>query len=267
MVYINGFQISTHKIERTNAYPYNVFEHKDWGYLPLGPITVLYGNNASGKSTLLNIMANKFQIKGAETIRGDFQYFQQFIGECSFTFNEDDQGRSFQTLSPHSRYIKSEDILYEVKKIQQDSLLVESHLYQQFLAGVSLGKLAEYEHSWACKNRLDEIRFALEKYSNGETSLQIFEDSIYADSLYILDEPEMSLSPQNQVLLAKKINEWARFLSCQFIIATHSPFFLGTLDASIYNLDTADLRSCHWSQLENVRFYHQFFKEHEEEFC
>lgn len=266
MIYINGFQLSNHKIPGTNAYPYHIFEHKDCGYLAFGPITVLYGDNGSGKSTLLNIMSNKFQVKGAETIRGDLQYFQQFIDQCQFSFAENDQGQAVRALSPHSRYIKSEDILYEVKKIQQDSLLVQSHLYQKFLEGVPLGKLAAYEGSWACENRLEEIRFALEKYSNGETAMQIFEDSIYADSLFLLDEPEMSLSPQNQVLLAKKINEWARYLSCQFIIATHSPFLLGTLDAKIYNLDTPDIRSCSWNQLDNLRFFYEFFKKHEEEF-
>ena len=65
--------------------------------------------------------------------------------------------------------------------------------------------------------------------------------SIYnQDALYLLDEPEVSLSPANQVVLAEEINKMARLLECQFIIATHSPFMLGTLNAKIYNLDAKE---------------------------
>lgn len=84
--------------------------------------------------------------------------------------------------------------------------------------------------------------------------------------MYLLDEPEVSLSPANQVLLAEEINKMARFLSCQFVIATHSPFMLGTLDAKIYNIDTDDYRCCEWYELENVRYFYEFFKKHEKEF-
>ncbi|WP_245697570.1 AAA family ATPase [Paenibacillus oryzae] len=61
--------------------------------------------------------------------------------------------------------------------------------------------------------------------------------------LYLLDEPETSLSPQNQIRLAEQINELARYLDSQFIIASHSPFMLGTLNAKLYNLDAGVLQT------------------------
>ena len=78
------------------------------------------------------------------------------------------------------------------------------------------------------------FEFSQDKYSNGETTLQILEDNIEPDNLYLLDEPEVSLSPQNQVQLAEEINKMTRYLGVQFIIATHSPFMLGILNAKIY---------------------------------
>ena len=108
--------------------------------------------------------------------------------------------------------------------------------------------------------------FAQDKYSNGETTLQILEEDIEPDKLYLLDEPEVSLSPQNQVKLAEKINEMARYLGVQFVIATHSPFMLGILNAKIYNLDTKDYRVEKWNELENVRYFYNFFKSKKEEF-
>lgn len=106
----------------------------------------------------------------------------------------------------------------------------------------------------------------MKKYSNGETTMQMLMDYMEPDALYLLDEPEVSLSPSNQVFLAQEINKMARFLNCQFIIATHSPFMLGTLDAKIYNLDSRDMETAKWSDLENVRYFYEFFRKHEDEF-
>ena len=53
---------------------------------------------------------------------------------------------------------------------------------------------------------------------------------------------------------------------CQFIIATHSPFMLGTLNAKIYNLDAKEYEVTPWYKLENVRYFYDFFKKHEKEF-
>ena len=58
----------------------------------------------------------------------------------------------------------------------------------------------------------------------------------------------------------QKINEMARYLSVQFIIATHSPFMLGILDAKIYNLDTKNYLVQKWSELDNVKFFINFLK-------
>ena len=96
--------------------------------------------------------------------------------------------------------------------------------------------------------------------------MQYFEELFTTRALYLLDEPEVSLSPANQVILAEEINKMARLLECQFIIATHSPFMLGTLNAKIYNLDTEEYDVTKWSDLDNVRYFYNFFKKHEDEF-
>ena len=113
---------------------------------------------------------------------------------------------------------------------------------------------------------IEKIEFSQDKYSNGETTMQILEDSIEADKLYLLDEPEVSLSPQNQVKLAEKINEMARYLGVQFVIATHSPFMLGILDAKIYNIDTEDYQIQKWTELDNIRYFYDFFQNKKNEF-
>ena len=44
------------------------------------------------------------------------------------------------------------------------------------------------------------------------------------------------------------------------------PFMLGIQNAKIYNLDTKDYKVQKWSELENVRYFYDFFKSRKNEF-
>lgn len=247
-----------------------MFANKVEKSLFFSPITVLYGNNASGKSTMLNIMANKLQIEGQEYATsnqyGIVHYFTKFVDECSYTLGEDEDGRQISRLPRRSMYIKSEDILYETKKIQQEQILGDGYIYEHIKRGMNKEQIEQLKNSDKMKKQMEFLKFAQEKYSNGETTLQMFDDFVESDALYLLDEPEVSLSPANQTLLAEKINEMSRLLGCQFIISTHSPFMLGTLNAKIYNLDSKELEVTKWTDLENVRYFYDFFERHKNEF-
>ena len=270
VIYLSSFRLSNEQVKNPNIYPYYVFRGKDMEPFVFSPITVLYGNNGSGKSTILNIMANKLMVKGREYATsnsfGIVDYCGKFSAECCFSYGEDEFGNTIRKIPENSRFIKSEDILYEIKKIQQKQILADGMEYDYMKNGHSRKEAEEYFQTREGRRQLEYITFAQEKYSNGETAMQFFEDYLLPDALYLLDEPEVSLSPANQVLLAEEINKMARFLSCQFVIATHSPFMLGTLDAKIYNIDTDDYRCCEWCELENVRYFYEFFKKHEKEF-
>lgn len=226
MIYLREFNPSDRKVNHPNLYPYNVLSGKFSEPLEFSEITVLYGNNGSGKSTVLNILANMLKIQGAERYK---MYTDRFIKESSLQMAYDERG--YQRRVPeNSRYIKSEDILYEIKKIET------------------------------------EMKFNQEKYSNGETSMQIFKDYLETDSIYLLDEPEVSLSLQGQIKLSEMINEMTRFFNCQFIIATHSPLMLCLLNGQIYNLDLPKVKTMNWYELENVRFMYDFFMKYRDKF-
>ena len=104
------------------------------------------------------------------------------------------------------------------------------------------------------------------EYSNGESSFKYFTEKIKQNSLYLLDEPENSLSPKRQIELMQYIEDSARFYNCQFIISTHSPFLLSMKNVKIYNLDIKPVETSKWTELENVRTYFEFFKRHRHEF-
>ena len=270
MIYLSTFRLSDKRVKNPNIYPYSVFKNKYIEPFVFAPITIFYGNNGSGKSTLLNIIADKLEVKGREHLLsnsfGIMNYCDKFVSECTFAYGEDESGIPIYRLPENSRYIKSEDILYEIKKIQQNEILSDGMLYELVRDGKSVNEARRFLGSKAGKDQKEYIEFAQEKYSNGETAMQYFEEYLLPDALYLLDEPEVSLSPANQVKLAEEINKLSRLLGCQFIIATHSPFMLGTLHAKIYNIDSKEYDEVKWSELENVRYFYEFFKKHEDEF-
>jgi predicted ATPase len=265
MIYLKSFKLSPHTVRNPNAYPYNVFKKIAAEVFVFNNITVLYGNNGSGKSTLLNLIANKLKVKGAEDFTNK-EYPLAYLMDCSYRLGESRSEGESDRIPQNSLYIKSEDILYEIKKIQQEAILKEGYLYQHSKLGYTKEQLDELKHSSQMYKQIEIMKFANEKYSNGETSMQIFDEYLAPNGLYLLDEPETSLSPTNQIKLAEEINKLARFFNCQFIVATHSPFMLGTLDAKIYNLDAPLLRTYTWTELENVRYFYDFFKGRQNEF-
>jgi predicted ATPase len=97
--------------------------------------------------------------------------------------------------------------------------------------------------------------------SNGESAFLYYTRKIEENALYLLDEPENSLSPKLQREMAQFISDSARFYGCQFVISTHSPFLLGIKGAKIYDLDSVPAVPKKWYELENVREYQAFFEE------
>lgn len=93
-----------------------------------------------------------------------------------------------------------------------------------------------------------------------------FTEKIQENGLYLLDEPENSLSTLRQQELAKFLEDSARFFHCQFVISTHSPFLLSMRGAKIYDMDEEPVDVKRWTKLEGVRAYFDFFKAHEREF-
>lgn len=105
----------------------------------------------------------------------------------------------------------------------------------------------------------------IDMVSNGQTAIKYFFDRITQNALYLIDEPENSLSPTMQIELKEYIIASAKGFRCQFIIATHSPFFLSIPEAKIIDLDCYPCSEKKWTDLEHIRVFFQFFEEHKNE--
>ena len=82
------------------------------------------------------------------------------------------------------------------------------------------------------------------------------------EGLYILDEPENSLSADFQMKLAELIQYMVRYNNCQVIISTHSPFLLSMKNAKIYDLDTTPVNIRKFNELDSMKKYVELFQKY-----
>ena len=294
MIYLQSFEFPTDGAEQeyfvaggrasmscyASRYPFGLFRYRELPTFYFDDITVFYGNNGSGKSTILNVIAEKLGLKrSAPYNRTDF--FEDYVDLCDYTLE--------RSVPRDSEIITSDGVFERVLDIRRLNDGIDDKrksMVREYIDEVSraadgepnlLRGLEDYER-W---KRASDIRNPnksqshflrnnlvrnVQERSNGESALAYFVDSIKEDTLYLLDEPENSLSAQNQLQLKYFIEDAVRNHGCQFVISTHSPFLLSLLHASVYDIDMTPPAERRWTELDSVRTYYEFFKENEQKF-
>ena len=185
-------------------------------------ITFFVGENGSGKSTLLEAIAiaHGFNPEG-----GTKNYF-------------------FSTHDTHSE-------LYDVIRISRG---YRKEKWGYFLRAESFYNVATQEEEYA------DIEHPSARYhekSHGESFLELAQNNLRANGLYLFDEPEAALSPQRQLTLLMEIYRCAKE-GAQFFIATHSPILLGIPDADIYCFDNGSIHLCAYEETESYQVTEMF---------
>ncbi|SKB64238.1 Predicted ATPase [Acetoanaerobium noterae] len=253
-------------------YPFKILSKNDFTEIDFEPVTILYGGNGSGKSTALNVIAEKIGAS-RDTIFNKSNFFKDYVDMCDI-----DEVK----VAGIKRIITSDDVfdyILNLRNLNEGIDNKRENLFGDYLdakySGFKMKSLEDYEElkkvnsarsktmsKFIRKNLMSNVRL----YSNGESAYRYFIEKITENGLYILDEPENSLSPKRQIELMSFIEDSARFFGCQFIISTHSPFLLAIKGAKIYDLDESPVSVKPWTSLENVRTYYEFFKHHDSEF-
>ena len=284
-MYLSSFRFATKEneedyrwgIKRTcydSFYPFGVLTKNGLRMLDFEPVTILYGGNGCGKTTALNIIAEKLGLE-----RGTFfnrsNFFEDYLKYCDY--------ETVSAIPKNSRIITSDDVfdfVLDLRCINEGIDNKRETLFGEYFEDrdahfqmKSLDDYAELKRRQLAKRKTQSkyvracVSDNVREHSNGESAFMYFSDKIGENALYLLDEPENSLSPENQIRLRDFIFDSARFWNCQFIISTHSPFILSMKGAKIYDLDEEPVDVKKWTQLSNVRAYFEFFKEHEREFA
>lgn len=256
-------------------YPFFVLSSRGLERLDFASVTILYGGNGSGKTTALNVIAEALSLKrDAPFNRSSF--FDDYVKLCRF--------RTLGPLPEESRAVSSDDVfdyMLSLRAVNEGIDAKREELFDEYFERRRSGpfrmqSLDDYDE---LKKVTDARKKTLSGYvraggmdrnvreqSNGESAYFYFTSRIQGAGLYLLDEPENSLSPQKQLELKQFLEEEARFFDSQFIIATHSPFLLSLRGAKIYDFDGDPVDVKRWTELESVQTYFRFFEEHRSAF-
>lgn len=264
------------KLQRTcydSFYPFKVLSARSFERIDFEPITIFYGGNGSGKSTALNVIAEKAGIQRDSSFNKS-NFYPDYINMCNMQLEAE--------IPEDSRIVTSDDVfdyMLNIRCLNEGIDQKREELFEEYLEAkyshFVMESIDDYEqlkkvNSARSRTQSRFVRNQLmnnvREYSNGESAFKYFTEKIGENGLYISDEPENSLSPKRQLELRKFIEDSARYFGCQFIIATHSPFLLAMRGAKIYDLDEYPVEVKRWTELKNVRAYYEFFKEHENEF-
>lgn len=269
----SGFFMTVKRTCYDSFYPFKIVSRRGLEKIDFEPITILYGGNGSGKSTALNVIAEKTGIK-RDAIYNKSNFYPDYVNLCKMQYRAE--------MPENSRIITSDDVfdyMLNIRYLNEGIDQKRGELFEEYLdvkySHFQLNSIEDYDqlkkvNQARSKTQSRFVRNQLmhnvREYSNGESAFHYFTEKIGENGLYVLDEPENSLSPKRQIELMKFIEDSVRFFGCQFILSTHSPFLLAMQGAKIYDLDENPVKVKRWTELENVRTYYEFFKKHTNDF-
>ena len=282
-VYLRSFDLVPDSVEMqfvlgqkmtcfNGVYPFKLFPDKGLSRLEFTPVTIFYGGNGSGKTTLLNIIAEKLKVTRHSAFSGS-AFFQDYVSMCRADTARLPSDSQILTSDDVSDYLLDLRHLNDGIDSRREDLMEEytDRKYQE-LRFTSLEDYDQWKEGYDAK-RLSKSRFVKERlmrnvdmFSNGETAMRYYTERIRDHALYLIDEPENSLSARFQLDLLEYLSIAARYDGCQFIISTHSPFLLSLPQARIYDLDERPVAVKPWTELETVRMYYDFFRKHHRSF-
>ena len=113
MIYLKRFELPGEDIEwrffvygekRTcfnTYYPFQIFPKMEFEEIEFEPITIFYGGNGTGKTTLLNIIAEKLKVT-RNSVFNRSNFFDVYVSKCMAEF--------MRKIPPESRIITSDDV-------------------------------------------------------------------------------------------------------------------------------------------------------------
>jgi predicted ATPase len=178
------------------------------------PVTFFVGENGTGKSTLLEAIADLCGLNVGGGGREDLLHTQAAS-----------TSELARALRPSFRHRPRDGFFFRAETLVNFATLLEE---RQRDPDFREDPFARYGGK------------SLHRRSHGEAFLDVFRHRV-GDGLFLVDEPEAALSPQRQLALLYLIRERVERGRTQLIVATHSPILLTFPGAAIVGFDDGTL--------------------------
>jgi predicted ATPase len=228
--YLRRVWLDRDKVNDPDAYPFCLpFLQKEFDVGFDRAITIIVGENGTGKSTLL---------EGIAALAG---------------YDEAGGGKGYRPVD-HSRAVEA-----------MGGRLSKA-LRASWLPKITKGWFFRAESFFSVARYLDEAaRDACElppdflSHSHGEGFLRFFGERCQRQGIFIFDEPESALSPSRQIEFLKLLRRMDESGVSQVIMATHSPMLMAYPDARLLQLTKYGLDTVRVEDTEHYRLMREFW--------
>jgi len=230
-MFLKRIELLRENIPSFDQYPFSIPSIRSLEQLNIkDKVTFFVGENGTGKSTLLEAIADKCGFNTAGGGRNN--YYDVHASESAL-----------------GDYIR----LSWLPKVSQGFFLRAESFYH-FASHID--EVNAYDAYGGQ---------SLHEQSHGEAFLSLFLNRFKGKSIYLLDEPEAALSPQRQLTFLKILHDLVNSGNSQFIIATHSPILLGYPNATIYSFDHGTIQEIDYEMTDHYQIT-KYFLQHREKF-
>ena len=223
--YLRRIWLDPSRIDDRAAYPFCLpFLQDDFELSFDRPITIIVGENGTGKSTLL---------EGIAVLAG---------------YDEAGGGKGYMPVD-HSNAIEAM------------GGKLSSAFRASWLPMVTNGWFFRAESFFSVARYLDEVRSPYADFlshSHGEGFMRFFEERCQRQGIYIFDEPESALSPARQMEFLKLMRRMDQSGHCQIIMATHSPMLMAYPNARLLRLSKYGLEPVTVEQTDHYKVLREF---------
>lgn len=187
------------------------------------PITILVGENGTGKSTVL---------EGIAALAG---------------YDDAGGGKGYRPVDHSSAVERSGGQLAAALKASWLPRLTQGW----FFKAESFFSVARYLDQSALEAGAAPPDFL--SHSHGEGFLRFFEERCERQGLYFFDEPESALSPSRQLEFLKLLRRMEQSTKCQVVMATHAPLLMSYPGATLLQLTKYGLDPVRVEDTEHFR--------------
>jgi predicted ATPase len=227
--YLKRIWLDPARIADRQAYPFCLpFLQDDFELSLDRPITIIVGENGTGKSTLL---------EGIAVLAG---------------YDEAGGGKGYRPVD-HSE--ANEVMGGDLSKALRASWLPKI-TNGWFFRAESFFSVARYLDASARDVGASAPDFL--SHSHGEGFLRFFEERCQRQGIFIFDEPESALSPARQMEFLKLMRRMEDSTICQIVMATHSPMLMAYPNARLLRLTKYGLEPVTVEQTDHYKVMREF---------